>query len=357
MKKALITGITGQDGSYLSELLLEKGYEVHGTIRRSSSFNTARIDHLYSDRHKSDARLFLHYGNLTDGGRLREILDQVKPDEVYNLGAQSHVRVSFDEPVYTVQVDAVGTMRLLEAIRDTGLKVKFYQASSSEMFGKVVETPQSERTPFRPRSPYACAKVFSFYQAVNYRESYDMFCCNGILFNHESPRRGETFVTRKITRAATRIKEGLQDKLYLGNLDARRDWGYAADYVEAMWTMLQQDEPDDYVIATGEMHSVQEFLELAFDRVGLNWRQYVEIDPRYYRPAEVDVLCGDASKAGRVLGWEPKVNLEELVAMMIDADLELAENERLILGKKTEASLPQEVRQQQRWAYTPNAAK
>jgi len=357
MKKALITGITGQDGSYLSELLLEKGYEVHGTIRRSSSFNTARIDHLYSDRHKSDARLFLHYGNLTDGGRLREILDQVKPDEVYNLGAQSHVRVSFDEPVYTVQVDAVGTMRLLEAIRDTGLKVKFYQASSSEMFGKVVETPQSERTPFRPRSPYACAKVFSFYQAVNYRESYDMFCCNGILFNHESPRRGETFVTRKITRAATRIKMGLQDTLYLGNLDAKRDWGYAADYVEAMWMMLQQDEPDDYVVATGEMHSVQEFLELAFDRVGLDWRHYVEVDPRYYRPAEVDVLCGDASKAERVLGWEPKVNLEELVAMMVDADLELAENERLILGKKAEATLPQKVHQQQRWACTQNTVK
>ena len=332
IKSALITGITGQDGSYLSEFLLEKGYQVHGVIRRSSSFNTKRIDHLYSDPHKSQTRLHLYYGNLTDGGRLHEILTQIKPDEVYNLGAQSHVRVSFEEPVYTVQVDAIGTVRLLEAIHNTGLKIQFYQASSSEMFGgKAVEIPQKETTPFHPRSPYGCAKVYSFWQTVNYRESYGMFCCNGILFNHESPRRGETFVTRKITRAATRIKEGLQDKLYLGNLDAKRDWGFAADYIEAMWLMLQQDVPNDYVVATGEMHSVREFLELAFDRVKLDWKQYVEIDPRYCRPAEVDVLLGDASKAKRVLGWEPKVSFEELTAMMIDADLELARNERLIL--------------------------
>ena len=331
VKKALITGITGQDGSYLSEFLLEKGYELHGVIRRSSSFNTRRIDHLYTDPHKPEARLFLHYGDLIDGTRLHEILTQVKPDEVYNLGAQSHVRVSFDEPVYTTQVDAVGTVRLLQAIHDTVQKVRFYQASSSEMFGKAVETPQKETTPFHPRSPYGCAKEYSFWQTVNYRESYGMFCCNGILFNHESPRRGETFATRKITRAATRIKEGLQDKLYLGNLDAKRDWGFAADYVEAMWLMLQQDVPDDYVVATGEMHSVREFLELAFDRVKLDWKQYVEIDPRYRRPAEVDVLLGDASKAKQVLGWEPKVSFEELAAMMIDADLELARNERLIL--------------------------
>jgi GDPmannose 4,6-dehydratase len=330
IKKALITGITGQDGSYLSEFLLEKGYEIHGTIRRSSSFNTARIDHLYNDRHKSDARLFLHYCDLTDGGRMREVLAQVKPDEVYNLGAQSHVRVSFDEPVYTVQVDAVGTMRLLEAIRDIGLKVRFYQAASSEMFGKVVEIPQTEKTPFHPRSPYGCAKAYSFWQTINYRESYGIFCCNGILFNHESPRRGETFVTRKITRAATRIKEGLQDKLYLGNLDAKRDWGFAVDYVEAMWLMLQQDKPDDYVVATGEMHSVKEFLELAFDLVKLDYRKYVEIDQSYCRPAEVDVLCGDASKARKVLGWRPKVSFEELVTIMINADLELARKERLI---------------------------
>ena len=334
-KRALITGITGQDGSYLSELLLEKGYEVHGVIRRSSSFNTKRIDHLYSDPHEPQAKLFLHYGDLTDGTRLHEILTQIKPDEVYNLGAQSHVRVSFDEPVYTTQVDAVGTVRFLQAIHDTDQKVRFYQASSSEMFGKAVEIPQRETTPFHPRSPYGCAKVYSFWQTLNYRESYGMFCCNGILFNHESPRRGETFVTRKITRAATRIKEGLQDKLYLGNLDAKRDWGFAADYVEAMWLMLQQDVPDDYVVATGEMHSVREFLELAFDRIKLDWKQYVEIDPRYCRPAEVDVLLGDASKAKRVLGWEPKVSFEELAAMMIDADLELARNERLILENGT----------------------
>jgi GDPmannose 4,6-dehydratase len=316
-KKALITGITGQDGSYLSEFLLEKGYEVHGIIRRSSSFNTQRIDHLYTDPHKPEARLFLHYGDLSDGTGLRNILEKTQPDEVYNLGAQSHVRVSFDQAVYTIQVDAVGTIRLLEAIRDTGTKTKFYQASSSEMYGKVVETPQSEKTPFHPRSPYACAKVYSF--------------CNGILFNHESPRRGETFVTRKITRAATRIKKGLQDKLYLGNLDAVRDWGFAGDYVEAMWLMLQQDVPDDYVVATGEMHSVREFLELAFDYVKLDWRKYVEIDPRYFRPAEVDILCGDTSKARRILGWEPKVSFEELVSAMIDADMELAEKKKILI--------------------------
>ena len=330
VKKALITGITGQDGSYLAEFLLEKGYEIHGLIRRSSSFNTGRINHLYSDPHETQARLRLYYADLTDGARLRELLAQIKPDEVYHLGAQSHVRVSFDEPVYTAQVDAIGTVRLLEAVRDTGLQARFYQASSSEMFGQAAEVPQKETTAFHPRSPYACAKVYSFYQTINYRESYNMFCCNGMLFNHESPRRGETFVTRKITRGATRIKEGLQEKLYLGNLEARRDWGFAGDYVEAMWLMLQQDMPDDYVIATGRMHSVREFLELAFDRVKLDYRKYVEIDPRYCRPAEVDVLCGDASKARRVLGWEPKVGFEELVAMMIDADLELARNERLL---------------------------
>ncbi len=330
-KKALVTGITGQDGSYLSEFLLEKGYEVHGIIRRSSSFNTKRIDHLYTDPHKPEAKLFLHYGDLSDGTGLRNILEKTQPDEVYNLGAQSHVRVSFDQAVYTVQVNAVGTMRLLEAIRDTGAKTKFYQASSSEMYGKVAETPQSEKTPFHPRSPYACAKVYSFWQTVNYRESYGMFCCNGILFNHESPRRGETFVTRKITRAAARIKVGLQDKLYLGNLNAKRDWGFAEDYVEAMWLMLQHDVPDDYVVAIGKMHSVREFLELAFDCVKLDWKKYVEIDPRYFRPAEVDMLCGDASKARRVLGWEPKVSFEELVSVMIDADMELAEKKRILI--------------------------
>jgi len=331
MKKALITGITGQDGSYLAELLLSKDYEVHGVIRRSSSFNTERIDHLYADPHEPGARLLLHYGDLTDGAGLRQILTSICPDEIYNLGAQSHVRVSFDQPVYTAQVDAVGTVRLLEAIRDTGLQTRFYQASSSEMFGKVAEAPQKETTPFHPRSPYACAKVYSFWQTINYRESYGMFCCNGILFNHESPRRGETFVTRKITRAATRIKEGLQDKLYLGNLDAKRDWGYAGDYVEAMWLMLQQDKPDDYVIATGQSHSVREFLDLAFDMVELDWKKYTKIDPRYVRPAEVDVLCGDASKARRILGWEPSMSFETLVATMIEADMELAKRERILV--------------------------
>jgi GDPmannose 4,6-dehydratase len=330
-KKALITGITGQDGSYLAELLLDKGYEVHGLIRRSSSFNTQRIDHLYTDPHEPDTQLFLHYGDLMDGAGLRQVLTHAQPDEVYNLGAQSHVRVSFDQPVYTAQIDAIGTIRLLEAIRDMEISPRFYQASSSEMYGKVVQTPQRETTPFHPRSPYACAKIYSFWQTVNYRESYGMFCCNGILFNHESPRRGETFVTRKITRAATQIKEGLQDKLHLGNLDAKRDWGFAGDYVEAMWLMLQQEKPDDYIIATGENYSVREFLELAFDLVGLNWEQYVEIDPRYLRPAEVDILLGDASKARRVLGWKPEVSFEELVAMMIDSDWELARQQKILI--------------------------
>jgi len=335
MKKALITGITGQDGSYLAEFLLGKGYEVHGIIRRSSSFNTERIDHLYRDPHEPGRRLFLHYGDLTDGAGLRQILADTQPDEIYNLGAQSHVRVSFDQPVYTAQVDAVGTVRLLQAIHDACSKSRFYQASSSEMFGNVREIPQKETTPFHPRSPYGCAKVYSFWQTINYRESYGMFCCNGILFNHESPRRGETFVTRKITRAATRIKEGLQDKIYLGNLDAKRDWGFAGDYVTAMWLMLQQDEPDDYVVATGQNHSVREFLKLVFDRVGLDWKKYVEVDSRYLRPAEIDVLQGDASKARRVLGWKPQVSFEELVAMMVDADWNLAKNERLLADHGT----------------------
>jgi len=333
-KKALITGITGQDGSYLAELLLAKGYEVHGLIRRSSSFNTERIEHLYADPHDPEARMFLHYGDLTDGTGLRQVLTKVQPDEIYNLGAQSHVRVSFDQPVYTAQATGIGTVRLLESLRDTGLSARVYNAASSEMFGKVAETPQTERTPFHPRSPYACAKVYSYWQTVNYRESYGMFCCNGILFNHESPRRGETFVTRKITRAVGRIKEGLQDKLYLGNLDAKRDWGFAGDYVEAMWLMLQQDEPDDFVIATGRTYSVQEFLTQAFARAGLDPAKYVETDLRYFRPAEVDLLLGDASKARQVLGWQPRVGFEELVAMMVDADCELAEQERVLADHK-----------------------
>jgi len=336
-KKALITGITGQDGSYLAELLLAKDYEVHGIIRRSSSFNTRRIDHLYKDQHDPDARLFLHFGDLSDGTGLREILTRVGPDEVYNLGAQSHVKVSFDQPVYTVQIDALGTMRLLEAIRDTGKDTRFYQASSSEMFGKVAQTPQSETTPFHPRSPYGCAKVYSFWQTVNYRESYDMFCCNGILFNHESPRRGETFVTRKITRAATRIKEGLQEKLYLGNLDAKRDWGFAGDYVEAMWLMMQQNTPEDFVIATGETHSVREFAEKTFQMLELDCQKYIEIDPRYNRPAEVDMLLGDATKARTKLNWQPKTGIDELVKMMVETDRKLAKDERILLehGAKT----------------------
>ncbi len=329
-KTALITGITGQDGSYLAEFLLAKGYDVHGIVRRSSSFNTDRIEHLYRDRHDPNARLFLHYGDLVDGTGLREILTRVKPDEIFNLGAQSHVRVSFDQPVYTVAVDALGTMNFLEAIRDTGLPIRFYQASSTEMYGKVVETPQTEKTPFYPRSPYACAKVYSYWQTVNYRESYGMYACNGILFNHESPRRGETFVTRKITRAATRIKEGLQKKLYLGNLDAKRDWGFAGDYVEAMWLMLQLPAADDFVIATGETHSVREFLDEVFACLNLDWQKYVEVDPRYFRPAEVDLLLGDASKAKKVLGWTPKITFKQLAKMMVDADMKLAQRERLL---------------------------
>jgi len=333
-KKALITGITGQDGSYLAELLLEKGYEVHGVIRRSSSFNTERIDHLYRDPHQPETRLFLHYGDLIDGAGLRQILTKVVPDEVYNLGAQSHVRVSYDQPVYTAQVDAVGTVRLLEALRDTGLSAKFYQASTSEMYGKVVETPQNEDTPFYPRSPYACAKLYAHWQTINYRESYGMFCCNGTLFNHESPRRGETFVTRKITRAATRIKEGLQKKLYLGNLDAKRDWGYAPEFVEAMWMMLQQDEPRDFVIATGRTHSVREFLQMVFTRLEMDWKDYVEIDPRYFRPAETDILLGDASRAKEALGWEARTTLETLVEIMVEADWNRARQERVVAEHK-----------------------
>jgi GDPmannose 4,6-dehydratase len=332
-KRALITGITGQDGSYLAELLLNKGYEVHGIVRRSSSFNTGRIGHLYVDPHAQDARLFLHYGDLVDGTGLREILTRVQPDEVYNLGAQSHVRVSFDQPVYTVQCDALGTMNLLEAIRDTRLPTRFYQASSSEMYGKVVETPQTEATPFYPRSPYACAKVYSFWQTVNYREAYGMFACNGILFNHESPRRGETFVTRKITRAATRIKEGLQQKLYLGNLDAKRDWGFAGDYVEAMWLMLQQEQAEDYVVATGETHSVREFLDEVFGLLNLDWQKHVEIDPRYFRPSEVDLLLGDPAKAKRQLNWKPKVTFKGLAKLMTDSDWALARRERLLVDQ------------------------
>jgi GDPmannose 4,6-dehydratase len=324
-KRALITGITGQDGSYLSELLMEKGYEVHGIIRRTSTFNTDRIDHIYEDPHSESARLYLHYGDLTDGVTLRRILEEVKPIEIYNLGAQSHVRVSFDSPEYTVDSVGMGTLRLLEAIRDycnrTGIDVRFYQAGSSEMFGKVQDVPQKETTPFYPRSPYACAKVYAHWQTVNYRESYDLFACNGILFNHESPRRGETFVTRKITRAIARIVAGKQKKLYLGNLDSKRDWGYAKDYVRAMWLMLQQEEPDDYVVATGETHSIREFLDVSFKYVNLDWNDYVEFDPRYLRPAEVDLLIGDPAKAKEKLGWEPSVTFEQLVALMVDADL------------------------------------
>ncbi|HEX6695119.1 MAG TPA: GDP-mannose 4,6-dehydratase [Longimicrobiales bacterium] len=333
MKRALITGITGQDGSYLAELLLEKGYEVHGLIRRSSSFNTERIDHLYRDPHDSTARLFLHYGDLADGTVLRRVLEKVVPDEVYNLGAQSHVKVSFEEPEYTADVDALGTLRLLESIRDychrVDGRVRFYQAGSSEMFG-AAPAPQSENTPFYPRSPYAVSKVAAHWYAINYREAYGLFICNGILFNHESPRRGETFVTRKVTRAIGRIRAGLQDKLYLGNLDARRDWGFAGDYVEAMWRMLQQDEPGDYVVATGESYSVREFLEVAFDHAGLDWQDHVVIDPRYFRLTEVDHLEGDATKARTQLGWRPRVGFTELVHMMVDADTELARQEKTL---------------------------
>ena len=327
MKRALITGIMGQDGSYLTELLLEKGYQVYGIVRRSSSFNTDRIDHLYQDPHVPGARLRMFYGDLNDSSSLNTILRNTQPDEIYNLGAQSHVRVSFDVPEYTADVTGLGTVRILEAIRDTGIKPKFYQASSSELFGRVREVPQTELTPFYPRSPYACAKAYAYHITVNYRESYDLFACNGILFNHESERRGETFVSRKITRAATRIKLGLQNKLYMGNLDARRDWGYAKDYVEAMWMMLQADEADDFVIATGENHSVREFLTEVFSYLDMDWEEFVETDPRYYRPAEVDLLLGDAKKARRVLGWEPKVSFKELVRLMVDHDLALAQAE------------------------------
>lgn len=324
-KKAFITGITGQDGSYLAELLLDKGYEVHGVIRRASTFNTGRIEHLYQDPHIHGVRLFLHYGDLADPVNMVQLLNELKPDEIYHLGAQSHVRVSFDIPEYTGDVSGLGSTRILEAIKKAGLRTRFYQASSSEMFGKVHEIPQNENTPFYPRSPYACAKVYAYWVTVNYRESYSLFACNGILFNHESPRRGETFVTRKITRAAAHIKAGLQKKLYLGNLEARRDWGYAPEYVEAMWLMLQQAEPGDYVIATGESHSVKEFLEEAFNCVGLDWRDHVEIDARYCRPTEVDLLIGDSAKAKRVLGWEPKTRFRDLIRLMVDADLKLVQ--------------------------------
>jgi len=327
-KSALITGITGQDGSYLAELLLEKGYRVHGLVRRSSSFSTGRIDHLYKDIHDNPG-LLLHYGDLTDGQALTNLVMSLEPDEIYNLGAQSHVRVSFDQPVYTLMTDGVGALNVLEAARilNQKKKVRVYQASSSEMYGAVLETPQTESTPFNPQSPYACAKVYAFFQTINYRRSYGLFGCNGILFNHESPRRGETFVTRKITRAATRIKLGLQKKLFLGNLDAKRDWGYAKDYVEAMWLMLQHNEPDDFVIATGKTYSIRDFLDLVFSKLELDWQKYVEIDPRYLRPAEVDLLLGDPSKANRVLGWSSKTSVEQLASIMVDHDLELAKRE------------------------------
>ena len=334
-KRALITGITGQDGSYFAELLLEKGYDVHGIIRRASTYNTGRLDHIYQDPHESDVRLHLHHGDLGDANGLARLINQVKPTEVYNLGAQSHVRVSFDQPIYTTEAVATGALKLLEAVRDfqdrSGVQVRYYQASSSEMFGKVVETPQKETTPFYPRSPYGVAKVYAHWITVNYRESYGLHASSGILFNHESPRRGETFVTRKITRAIGRIKHGLQEKLYLGNLDAKRDWGFAGDYVEMMWRMLQQEEPDDYVVATGETHSVREFCEEAFQRVGLNYEDFVEVDPRYFRPTEVDLLLGDATKAHEQLGWKPKVTFKELAAMMVDTDMELADREKTLI--------------------------
>src|SRR5438034_1780282 len=334
-KKALITGITGQDGSYLAELLLAKDYEVHGIIRRASTFNTGRLEPIYADPHSGRARLFLHYGDLSDASALARLIGKIAPDEIYNLAAQSHVRVSFDSPEYTTDITATGTVRLLEAIREAGIKPRFYQASSSEMFGKAQEIPQTEKTPFYPRSPYGCAKVYAYWITVNYRESYGLHASNGILFNHESPRRGETFVTRKITRAIAHLVCGLQEKLYLGNIDAKRDWGYAKEYVEAMWLMVQQPEPDDYVIATNETHSVREFLELAFAHVGLDWRKYVDIDARYYRPAEVDLLIGDASKAARKLGWEPKIRFKELVQLMMDADTAIAEKEAYANGFTT----------------------
>lgn len=334
MRKALITGVTGQDGSYLAELLLEKGYEVHGLIRRASTFNTDRVDHLYRDPHEENVRFFLHYGDMSDGSALRRLLYEIQPDEVYNLAAQSHVRVSFDQPEYTADIVATGALRLFDAVKDyrdrTGKEIRVYQAGSSEMFG-AAPPPQNEKTPFYPRSPYAVSKVAAHWYAVNYREAYGLFIANGILFNHESPRRGETFVTRKITRAVGRIKMGLQKRLYLGNLDAKRDWGFAGDYVEAMWLMLQHDRPDDFVIATGRAISVKEFVKLAFEYVDLDWQEYVSIDPRYYRPSEVDHLCGDATKAREVLGWEPKVSLEQLVEMMVEHDLELARQEATLI--------------------------
>jgi len=340
-KRALITGITGQDGSYLTELLLEKGYEVYGIVRRSSSFNTERIDHLYQDPHEPNTRLRMFYGDLNDSSSLNTILRRTEPDEIYNLGAQSHVRVSFDVPEYTGEVTGLGTVRILEAIREAGIRPRFYQASSSELFGKAVEVPQTEKTPFYPRSPYGCAKAYAYHITVDYRESYGLFACNGILFNHESERRGETFVSRKITRAATRIKLGLQQKLYLGNLEARRDWGYAKDYVKAMWLMLQAEEADDFVIATGETHSVKEFLDETFGYLDLDWHDSVVIDTRYYRPAEVDILLGDASKARKVLGWKPEVDFRHLVRLMVDHDLDLARQE---LAQKEHGPSPGKAR-------------
>ena len=330
MKKALITGITGQDGSYLTEFLLEKGYEIHGLIRRSSTFNTDRIDHLYKDFHDPEARMYLHYGDISVSSHLIKLLSDIQPDEIYHLGAQSHVRVSFDMPEYTGDITGLGALRMLEAIRKTGSKAKFYQASSSEMFG-TAPPPQNEMTPFEPQSPYAAAKVYAFYMVKNYRKAYNIFAANGILFNHESPRRGETFVTRKITRAATRIKLGLQDKLYLGNLEAKRDWGFAGDFIESMWLILQQNEPDDFIIATGENHSVREFAETVFQKLDLDYKKYVETDPRYFRPAEVDVLLGDSTKAQKILDWKPKVAFDQLIDMMIEADLELANKEKTLL--------------------------
>jgi GDPmannose 4,6-dehydratase len=334
MKKALITGITGQDGSYLAELLLARDYQIHGLIRRASTFNTARIDHLYRDPHVSGVNLFLHYGDLSDSTSLIKLLYRLEPDEIYHLGAQSHVRVSFDVPEFTGDVTGLGTARILEAVRETGIKARFYQASSSEMFGKAQEVPQTERTPFYPRSPYAAAKIFAYWMTVNYREAYGIFACNGILFNHESPRRGPTFVTRKVTRAVARIEAGLDDRLYLGNLEASRDWGYAPEYVEAMWLMLQQEKPDDFVIATGEAHTVRELLDEAFGHAGLDWRKYVEVDPRYNRPTEVDRLQGDASKAKLTLGWEPKTRFKDLIRLMVDADREILQLE--LQGKADE---------------------
>ena len=330
MKKAFLTGITGQDGSYLAEFLLNKGYEVHGLIRRASTFNTDRIDHLYRDFHDPNAKLFLHYGDLSVSGQLMDLLHSIAPSEIYHLGAQSHVRVSFDMPEYTADITGLGTLRILEAIRKTGIKTKFYQASSSEMFG-AAPPPQSEKTIFQPRSPYAAAKVYAYYIAQNYRDAYGIFASNGILFNHESPRRGETFVTRKVTRAATQIKLGLKDKLYLGNLEAKRDWGFAGDYVEAMWLMLQQDKPDDFVIATGETYSVREFVKRVFTKLDLDYNKHVVVDKRYFRPTEVDVLLGDSTKAKKVLGWQPKVTFDKLIDMMIAADLELAKKEKTLV--------------------------